>query len=77
MPEPSAGYTDAQNLVAVWTAIRTLYGEHGAKRVAEEIRRTRREQRLRKALSFAVSCIKAGEPWTEHCREIIEGALTD
>lgn len=30
---------------------------------------------LRQALSFAVSVIKSGEPWTEECERIIGGAL--
>ena len=30
---------------------------------------------LRKALAFAASCIKGGEPWTETCEKIIGRAL--
>jgi hypothetical protein len=32
-------------------------------------------ERLRAALAFAASCIKAGEPWTPECERIIDGAL--
>ncbi len=31
---------------------------------------------LRKALRFAASCIKSGEPWTTKCEEVIGSALT-
>lgn len=37
--------------------------------IAEQLRRAHR------ALSFARSCIKSGEPWTDTCEDIIGGAL--
>lgn len=36
-----------------------------------------RVRRLERALSFAASCIKSGEPWSVTCEEIIGGALRD
>lgn len=33
--------------------------------------------KLRRALGFARSVIKSGEPWTETCEQIIGGALAD
>ncbi len=30
---------------------------------------------LRRALSFAASCIKSGEEWDEECEKVIHGAL--
>lgn len=43
------------------------------------LRRAERAEALlakaREALSFAASCIKSGEPWTEHCEAIIGSAL--
>ena len=40
-----------------------------------EIALTRRVDELRKALAFAASVIKSGEPWTETCESVIGGAL--
>lgn len=43
---------------------------------AAEIATLRDEvERLRAALAFARSVIKSGEPWTETCERVIDGAL--
>lgn len=31
--------------------------------------------KAREALAFAASCIKSGEPWTDHCEAVIGAAL--
>lgn len=37
----------------------------------------RRIRRMRKALKFARSVIKSGEPWTEECERTIGRAIKD